>query len=64
MDLLDQLIQKAKSFGVKFTLGTDSHASGQMGYMPSAVSLARRGWLTKKDVINCLGYNKIREAVI
>ena len=64
MDLPDQLIQKAKSFGVKFTLGTDSHVSGQMGYMPSAVSLARRGWLTKKDVINCLGYNKIREAVI
>lgn len=64
MDLPDQLIQKAKGSGVKFTLGTDSHASGQMGYMPSAVSLARRGWLTKKDVINCLGYNEVREAVI
>jgi DNA polymerase (family 10) len=61
MDLPDQLIQKAKGFGVKFTLGTDSHDFGQMGYMPSAVSFARRGWLEKEDVINCLGYNEVKK---
>lgn len=61
MDLPDQLIHKAKSFGVKFTLGTDSHDAGQMSYMPSGVSLARRGWLTKIDVINCLGYNEVKK---
>ncbi|MBI2310008.1 hypothetical protein HYU89_03850 [Candidatus Collierbacteria bacterium] len=61
MDLPDQLIQKAKNFGVKFTLGTDSHNFSQMEYMPSGVSLARRGWLEKKDVINCLEYNEVKE---
>lgn len=61
MDLPDQLIQKAKGFGVKFTIGTDSHAFSQMEYMPSGVSLARRGWLEKKDVINCLGYNEVKK---
>ena len=64
MDLPDQLIQKAKRLGVKFAIGTDSHGSAQMEYMPSGVSLARRGWLEKTDVINCLGYNEIRGAVI
>ena len=61
MDLPDQLIQKAKGFGVKFTLGTDSHNFSQMGYIPSGVSLARRGWLEKKDVINGLGYNEVKK---
>ena len=61
MDLPDLLIQKAKGLGVKFAIGTDSHASAQMGYMPSGVSLARRGWLSKKDVINCLGYNEVKK---
>lgn len=61
MDLPDQLIHKAKSFGVKFTLATDSHNFSQMEYMPSGVALARRGWLEKKDVINGLGYNEVKE---
>ncbi len=61
MDLPDQLVQKAKGFGVKFAIGTDSHNFNQMDYMPSGVSLARRGWLEKKDVINCLGYNEARK---
>jgi len=63
MDLPEQLIHKAKGFGVKFTLGTDSHRFSQMEYMPSGVSLARRGWLEKTDVINCLGYNEVRNKI-
>jgi DNA polymerase (family 10) len=61
MDLPDLLIQKAKRMGVKFAIGTDSHASVQMEYMPSGISLARRGWLEKSDVINALGYNEIKK---
>jgi DNA polymerase (family 10) len=61
MDLPDLLIQKAKRLGVKFAIGTDSHASDQMRYMPSGVLQARRGWLEKIDVINALGYNEIKK---
>ena len=57
------LIKKAKRMGVKFVIGTDSHVSVQMRYMPSGISLAKRGWLEKVDVINCLDYNEVRKEI-
>jgi len=63
MDLPDLLIKKAKRMGVKFVIGTDSHVSVQMRYMPSGISLAKRGWLEKVDVINCLDYNEVRKEI-
>ncbi len=52
LDLRDDLIRLAKKDGVKFIINTDSHAIEQMTNMPFGVSVARRGWLTKGDVVN------------
>lgn len=52
LDLRDDLVRLAKKYGVKFSIDTDSHKIEQMVNMPYGVSVARRGWLTKEDIIN------------
>lgn len=54
LDLPDFLVREALNLGVKFTLGTDSHHKDSLDNMQWGVSVARRGWASKKDIINCL----------
>ncbi len=56
LDLIDIMIRKASGYGVKFMITTDSHDPNQMRYMSYGVSVARRGWLKKDDVINTKPY--------
>ncbi|MFA5271073.1 MAG: DNA polymerase/3'-5' exonuclease PolX [Candidatus Omnitrophota bacterium] len=59
LDLNDINVMHAKKRGVKLSLGTDSHQLDQLGSMGLGLSVARRGWLTKSDVVNCLSLDKI-----
>jgi DNA polymerase (family 10) len=52
LDLPDFLVKEAIKEGVKITLGTDAHSVGGMDNMRFGVSVARRGWATKKDIVN------------
>lgn len=52
LDFPDFLVREGVKKGIKFTFGTDAHHKLGMENMPWAVSVARRGWLTKSDVIN------------
>ncbi|MEX0616579.1 MAG: DNA polymerase/3'-5' exonuclease PolX [Candidatus Woykebacteria bacterium] len=61
LDLPDILIREAKRFGVRFSIGTDSHQVGQLSLMEYGVANARRGWVESKDVINTLPYKKIKD---
>ena len=54
LDLNDINCREAKARGIKIALGTDCHNRMQMEVMKYGVGTARRGWLEKKDVINCL----------
>ena len=56
LDLPDTLIKQAVKYGVKLIINTDSHAINQMNLMKYGVATARRGWATKNDIINTLGY--------
>lgn len=58
LDLPDTLVKEAIRYGVKLVINTDSHDAGQMGLLFFGVSVARRGWATKGDIINTLDYNK------
>ncbi|HLD29760.1 MAG TPA: PHP domain-containing protein, partial [bacterium] len=53
-DLTDIYAKKAGERGVRLGIGTDSHSFLQMEYMRIGVTVARRGWLEKKNVINTL----------
>lgn len=59
LDLRDDLVLQAKKLGCKFVVNTDSHAVGHMDNMKYGVSVARRGWCTKKDILNTLSYSDL-----
>src|SRR5680860_1716263 len=58
LDLPDTLVKKAVEKGVKLVINTDSHAVYQMKNMKYGVSVARRGWAKKSDILNTLPYNE------
>jgi len=54
LDLNDIHCMRAKAHGVKISIGTDAHHPEQMWMMSLGVGVARRGWLEKADLLNCL----------
>src|SRR3989442_928076 len=54
LDLKDVYLRIGKDRGVKVVISTDSHSTGNLSFMRYGVTMARRGWLEKKDVINTL----------
>ncbi|HSW89362.1 MAG TPA: PHP domain-containing protein [Patescibacteria group bacterium] len=53
LDLPPELIREARKQNVKFIINTDSHSSDNMDFMQYGVFAARRGWCSKKDIVNC-----------
>ena len=54
LDLDDINCMKAKQKGVKLAIGTDAHHVDQLWMMELGVTVARRGWLEARDVLNTL----------
>ncbi len=63
LDLNDLNCRKAKEIGVKISLGSDAHNTGQLEAIKFGVSMARRGWLSADDVINTLDVGQLLEAI-
>jgi DNA polymerase (family X) len=63
LDLGDELILRARRYGVKFAVDTDSHSTVHLDYLRYGVGTAQRGWLTVDDVINAWPLPKLREFV-
>ncbi len=61
LDLSDVNCFNARKHGVKFSIGTDAHSKDHLRFMEFGVSMARRGWLEKKDVINTLDLKELRK---
>mgnify|MGYP000554200521 FL=1 len=59
LDLNDINCMRARAKKVKIALGTDAHILDQMLNMDLGVSVARRGWLEKEDVLNCWSLDKL-----
>jgi DNA polymerase (family 10) len=51
----------AKSKGVKCVINCDAHRNEHAGFLRLGAGIARKGWLTKKDVINTLTRAKLME---
>jgi len=54
LDVNDVLIRKAKDAGCLFAINSDGHSPGDLDYR-YGISQARRGWLSKEDVMNAKG---------
>jgi DNA polymerase (family 10) len=54
LDLGAEMIRAAKAKGCRFVISTDSHHPKHLAGIRYGVATARRGWLTKADVVNTL----------
>jgi DNA polymerase (family 10) len=52
MDLNDIYVKSAKEKGVLLSIGTDAHQISSMDNMKYGISVARRGWLEKGNILN------------
>jgi len=59
LDLPDVVVHEAIQHGVKIIINSDSHAADQLPFMKYGVSVARRGWATKTDIINTCSLKQI-----
>ncbi|HAM39235.1 MAG TPA: DNA polymerase/3'-5' exonuclease PolX [Elusimicrobia bacterium] len=64
LDLPDIWCKNAKERNVLLAIGTDSHFIEQLNFMKYGVFVARRGWLEKKDVLNCLNYTQLKKFLL
>jgi DNA polymerase (family 10) len=60
LDLSDEHILWARRHGARFAVNTDAHAVPHLEHRRFGVGTARRGWLTKDDVINAWPLAKLR----
>lgn len=58
LDLSDKYVRIAKESGAKFVINTDSHSVDNPELMKFGIGIARRGWLTKEDVLNARSFSK------
>lgn len=59
LDINDTYAKRAKEMGIPIVIATDTHVINQFDYMRYGVSIARRGWLEKDDVLNTLAVDKL-----
>jgi DNA polymerase (family 10) len=52
LDLPDTLVREGVKRGIKFSMGTDAHHSDGLNNMAFGISVARRGWCSKRDIVN------------
>ncbi len=53
----------AKQKGVKCVINPDAHRTERLQDLWFGIGIARKGWLTKDDVVNCLPVGKIEKAL-
>ena len=54
-------IKMGKQKGVRFAINSDAHAPGYLKNIDIGIIRARRGWLTKEDVINTYTYDRLKD---
>ena len=63
LDLNDVYSKMAKEIGVMLTISTDAHSLKELEFMKYGVNQARRGWLSKKDILNTYPLKKLKEKI-
>ena len=61
LDLSDVNARNANEAGVMISINTDAHSTGEFYLMPFGIDVARRAWLTPKDVINCMSLPTLKK---
>jgi DNA polymerase (family 10) len=62
-DLKDEYIRKCIDAGVKLSIDSDAHNSRHYANIPYGIAQARRGWVTRVDVINAWPVEKMLKSL-
>jgi len=63
LDLNDTHARMAKEMGIPLVISTDTHLLAQYEFMHYGVSIARRAWLRKEDILNSLPLKALLQAL-
>ena len=61
LDLNDYMVKRAIENHNKLIINTDSHQKEQLSLINYGISVARRGWATKNDILNTLSYQEFKK---
>jgi DNA polymerase (family 10) len=61
LDMDWRLWKHAKELGVKCAINPDAHNIDDLQYLALGIGIARKGWLTKEDVVNCLPAKEVEK---
>jgi len=61
LDLRDVHARAAKEAGLKLVVTSDAHAVSSQNYVELGIGQARRGWLTKDDVVNTRTWKQLEK---
>ena len=61
LDLKPELARLAKDSGVLLAINTDAHRIEQLDLLDFGVSIARRGWVEARHVINTWSSERLRQ---
>jgi DNA polymerase (family 10) len=63
LDLEPRWVREARKRKIKFVISTDAHSVKAMNNLKYGVAMARRGWVTRKEVLNTLNTTAFAKAV-
>jgi DNA polymerase (family X) len=63
LDLEPRWLREARKRKIKFVVSTDAHSVKAMQNVKYGVAMARRGWVTRKEVLNTLNTTAFTKAV-
>ena len=63
LDLEPRWVREARKRKIKFVVSTDAHSIKAMNNIKYGVAMARRGWVTRKEVLNTLNTTAFAKAV-
>jgi len=63
LDMEPRWVRMARTRSIPFVISTDAHSVNALRNVRWGVDMARRGWLTKAEVLNTRGVEEFRQAV-
>jgi DNA polymerase (family 10) len=53
----------AKDLGIMVAVNTDAHSTQELRFIAAGINQARRAWLTKVDVLNCMSLGELLSVI-
>jgi DNA polymerase (family X) len=63
LDMEPRWVREARRRGIRFVVSVDAHSVGALQNVRYGIDMARRGWLTRGEVLNTQPVDAFREAV-